>query len=81
MFHQIMRLNYLFKISWLKINERKCYRMYVTLINHDIIDIYLIKEIYCQFFVNMKIYMKEINVQCLIAIRIEDDQRRTSLEM
>ena len=33
------------------------------------------------YFVNMKIYMKEINVQCLIAIRIEDDQRRTSLEM
>ena len=46
-----------------------------------IIDIYLIKEIYCQFFVNMKIYLKEINVQYLIAIRIEDDQHRTSLEM
>ena len=36
MSHQIMRLNYLFKISWLQINEHKCYRMYVTLINHDI---------------------------------------------
>ena len=34
--HQITRLNYLFKILWLQINEPKCYRMYVTLINHDI---------------------------------------------
>ena len=36
MSHQIMRLNYLFKISWLQINEPKSYRMYVTLIYHDI---------------------------------------------
>ena len=36
MSHQIMRLNYLFKISWLQINEPKYHRMYVTLINHDI---------------------------------------------
>ena len=36
MFHQIMRPNYSFKIAWLKINETKCYMMYVTLINQDI---------------------------------------------
>ena len=73
------------------INERKCYRMHVALINHDIkiIDMYLIKEIYCQFAVKrLQIYFSKyenifegINVKGLVAIRIEDDHRRTSLEM
>ena len=45
-----------------------------------IINIHLIKEIYCQFREYRNIF-EEINLEGLITIRIKDEQRPTSLEI
>ena len=46
MSHQIMRLNYLFKISWLQINEPKCreYRNTFKEINLEVLITIRIKD-------------------------------------